>query len=88
MALGSIQPPIEINTRNLPGGKQRPVRKADNLTTICEPILQKMWQPRSLTTLWAFTACYRDNFTFCSASHTNGSVSQPYEPPRTVTWIR
>jgi hypothetical protein len=23
-----------------------------------------MWEPRRLTTLWAFTACYRDNFTF------------------------
>jgi hypothetical protein len=23
-----------------------------------------MWEPRSLTTLWAFTACYRDSFTF------------------------
>jgi hypothetical protein len=23
-----------------------------------------MWEPRRLTTLWAFTACYRDSFTF------------------------
>jgi hypothetical protein len=23
-----------------------------------------MWEPRSLTTLWAFTARYRDSFTF------------------------
>jgi hypothetical protein len=23
-----------------------------------------MWEPRSLITLWAFTACYRDSFTF------------------------
>jgi hypothetical protein len=22
-----------------------------------------MWKPRRLTTLWAFTACYRDSFT-------------------------
>jgi hypothetical protein len=22
-----------------------------------------MWEPRCLTTLWAFTACYRDSFT-------------------------
>jgi hypothetical protein len=27
-----------MSTRNLPGGKGRPVRKADNLTAICEPI--------------------------------------------------
>jgi hypothetical protein len=23
-----------------------------------------MWEPRRLTTLWAFKACYRDSFTF------------------------
>jgi hypothetical protein len=23
-----------------------------------------MWEPRRLTTLWAFTASYRDSFTF------------------------
>jgi hypothetical protein len=23
-----------------------------------------MWEPRHFTTLWAFTACYRDSFTF------------------------
>jgi hypothetical protein len=23
-----------------------------------------MWEPRRLRTLWAFTACYRDSFTF------------------------
>jgi hypothetical protein len=35
--LGSIQPLTEMSTRNLPGGKGRPERKADNLTAICEP---------------------------------------------------
>jgi hypothetical protein len=25
---------------------------------------RQMWQPRRLTTLWAFTACYSDSFTF------------------------
>jgi hypothetical protein len=39
MALGSTQPVTEMNTRNLPGGKERPARKADNLFTICEPIV-------------------------------------------------
>jgi hypothetical protein len=29
----------EMGARNLPGGKARPVRKAENLTTICEPIV-------------------------------------------------
>jgi hypothetical protein len=50
--------------RNLLGGKGRPVRKADNLTTICEPIVYKMWESRRLTTLLSFWACYRDSFTF------------------------
>jgi hypothetical protein len=39
MVLGSTQPVTEVSTRNLPGGKGRPVRKADNLTAICEPIV-------------------------------------------------
>jgi hypothetical protein len=38
MALGSTQPLREMNTRNLPGGKRRQARKADNLTAICETI--------------------------------------------------
>jgi hypothetical protein len=42
----------------------RKARKADNLTAICEPIVSKIWEPRRLTTLWAFTTCYRDIFTF------------------------
>jgi hypothetical protein len=49
-------------TRHLPGGEGWPVRKADNLTAICEPTVWKMWEPRRLTTLWASTACYRDSF--------------------------
>jgi hypothetical protein len=53
MALGSTQPLTEMSTRNFPGGKGRPARKADNLTALCEPITQKMWKPRRLTTLWA-----------------------------------
>jgi hypothetical protein len=36
MVLGSAQPLTEIRTRELPGGKWRPARKADNLTAICE----------------------------------------------------
>jgi hypothetical protein len=37
MALGSTQPLTEMNTRNLPGDKKRPARRADNRATICEP---------------------------------------------------
>jgi hypothetical protein len=36
MALGSTQPLTEMSTRNLPGGKERPARKADKLTAVCE----------------------------------------------------
>jgi hypothetical protein len=39
MALGSTQPVTEMSIRNLPGGKKRPVRKSDNLTANCEPIV-------------------------------------------------
>jgi hypothetical protein len=39
MALRSTQPLTEMSTRNLPGGKGRPERKADNFTAICEPIV-------------------------------------------------
>jgi hypothetical protein len=63
MALGSTQPLTEMSTRNLPGGKGWTARKADNLTAIYEPVVQKMWEPRRLTTLWEFTACYMYSFT-------------------------
>jgi hypothetical protein len=39
MTLGSTQPLTEMSTRNIPGGKERPARKADNLTANCEPIV-------------------------------------------------
>jgi hypothetical protein len=39
MCLGSTQPLTEMSTMNIPGGKGRPARKADNLTDICEPIV-------------------------------------------------
>jgi hypothetical protein len=37
MALGSTQPLTKTSTRNLPGGKKRPARRADNLAVIYEP---------------------------------------------------
>jgi hypothetical protein len=40
MALESTQLLIEMSTRNIPGGvKERPARKADKPTAICEPIV-------------------------------------------------
>jgi hypothetical protein len=37
MALVLTQPLTEMSTRSLPGGKGRPMHKADNLTAMCEP---------------------------------------------------
>jgi hypothetical protein len=39
MALGLTQPLTEMCTRNIPGGKKRPTRRADNFAAICEPIV-------------------------------------------------
>jgi hypothetical protein len=39
MSLGSAEPLTEMSTRNLPGGKGRAARKADDFTAICEPIV-------------------------------------------------
>jgi hypothetical protein len=39
MTLGSTQPLTEMSTRNVPVSKERPARKADNLTAICELIV-------------------------------------------------
>jgi hypothetical protein len=46
--------------------------KAENLTAFCELIVQKMWEPQRLSTLWASTACYRDSFTFTFTLYTRG----------------
>jgi hypothetical protein len=69
MALRVTQPLTEMSTRNLPGGKGCPARIAGNLTAICEPIVSKMCQPRRLTNLWIYTACYSDKFTFLYETH-------------------
>jgi hypothetical protein len=69
MVLGSTQTPTEMSTRNLPGGKGRPTLKADNLVSICDAdCLKKMWEPRRLTTLQVFMACYRGSFAFGSST--------------------
>jgi hypothetical protein len=39
MALGSTQPLTEMSTGNLPGDKEWPARKADNLIAISELIV-------------------------------------------------
>jgi hypothetical protein len=69
MALGSAQPLTEIRTRNLLGGKGRPVRMAD-LTAICEPMSRKCGSLDVSRPYGGFTACYRDTFTFYLSSGT------------------
>jgi hypothetical protein len=51
MALVSTQPLTEMSTGNLPGwgGKVRLARKADNLTAICEPIVQTKCESLDVT---------------------------------------
>jgi hypothetical protein len=51
-----------MSTRNLPGGKARPTRKADNLTAICEAIVYIMREPRRLVTIYTSTESYKDSF--------------------------
>jgi hypothetical protein len=48
MALGFTRPLTEMNS------KLRIVDKADNLTSICEPIVKKMWDPQYFTALLKF----------------------------------
>jgi hypothetical protein len=55
----STQHLAEMSTRN---------HRMRNLTAICEPTVEQMWEPRRLTTLWASTPCYKDSFTFCLMS--------------------
>jgi hypothetical protein len=63
MPLESTQRLIEMSTRNLPGVKGWLAHKADNLTTICELIVQKCGSLDDSQPYGASMACYRDSFT-------------------------
>jgi hypothetical protein len=78
MALESTQP-LTNEYQESSGGKARPVRRADNLTAICEPdCLEKIWEPRRLRTLGASMTCCKDSSTFLlsilSADHSGRAV--------------
>jgi hypothetical protein len=45
MTVGSTRLITEMSNRNIPGGRGRPERKAQNLTVIPKPIAYKMWKP-------------------------------------------
>jgi hypothetical protein len=64
VALELTQPLTEMSTRNLSGGKGRPAHNIDNLAAIWTDFVEKMWEPRRLTTLRASVSCYRDSVTF------------------------
>jgi hypothetical protein len=46
------------------GNRARPVRRAENLTAVCEPTVWNIWETQHLTNLQASTSCYADSFTF------------------------
>jgi hypothetical protein len=52
-----------MSTRNLSAGKGRPEHKADKITDICEPIVQKLWELKRFLTTCASTAFYSDKIT-------------------------
>jgi hypothetical protein len=62
MALGSTQPLVKMNTRNIPGGKDgRCVRLTTSSSSRAE--CQEIWEPKPPGTLWATSGLLRDCFT-------------------------
>jgi hypothetical protein len=68
MSLGQTQPLNKNEYQESSWGYRaadRPARKSwQPYRHLWSDCLQKIWEPRRLTTLRAFTACYRDSFTF------------------------
>jgi hypothetical protein len=54
---------IKKKLLNAPGVNGRPAQEVD-LTAVCKPIIQEMWEPGRPTTLRASTACYKNSFNF------------------------
>jgi hypothetical protein len=79
-------------------GKGRPARKVDNLTAICEPTVYKKCGNLDVSTLWAFTACYRNSFSLLLrvsditvATQTAGWCLRIFGPKRdevTESWMK
>jgi hypothetical protein len=53
-----------MSVRNMPGSKGRMSREGDDLISICEPVVYKIWKPGRLTALLASLACCRCDSTF------------------------
>jgi hypothetical protein len=62
MALGSTQPLKETSTRNRPGGKRRPARKADNHAASVSRMSENVGASTSRNRK-GLHGLYRDNFT-------------------------
>jgi hypothetical protein len=60
-----------MSTRNILGGKGQPVHEADNLTTICELIVQIMWEPILHLSILTSNNAYR-NRERCSIDRKEG----------------
>jgi hypothetical protein len=76
MDLGAAQPLTEMSTRNLPGGKKRPARRADNLP----PSMSRMSENVGASTSRnpkGLHGLYRDNFTFFNFNIQPGSEAHP-----------
>jgi hypothetical protein len=63
MALVWTQPLTEMSTRNLPGGKGRPARKADKFTALCELTLENVGASTSHNPM-GLHGLLQDGFTF------------------------
>jgi len=62
MVLGSTQPLVKMNTRNIPGSKGgRCVRLTTSPHSSAE--CYEIWEPKPPTTLWATPGLLRDSFT-------------------------
>jgi hypothetical protein len=80
-ALGLTQPLTEMSIGRWKiiflGSRARPVRRADNLAAICEPIIYEMWNPHHLTTPGPPTGISSFEELSCSVEVT---------PKKAVTW--
>jgi hypothetical protein len=64
MAMGLTQLLTEMSIGIFLGDKGRPVRKADNLTAICEPIVWRKCGRLDLSQPYGpAQACYKESFT-------------------------